>query len=289
MEKLLHWSIASAQGDKDAVEKAGQPDPKLLQQLFGGGPDEPALMKQAVQVITNPEAELENKLVAFDNLQMLIENLDNANNLENLRLWEPLIGVLDSPEAELRANTLWVIGTAVQNNDKSQNNFMKYKDSMKKLVTLVNSPEEQASVKVKGIYALSNLVRHNKVAHDEFVSCGGMKFLSESLKNKSLDQKVKMRLIALLAAVTTSVDINEEFIDMLRKEEILSNVIHLLQPDANLYLIDRVLNFLTILFDAKVTLADQEGVQLRVLFDELGSVKDQLNEDDYLRVQQFLK
>lgn len=42
----------------------------------------------------NPEVDLETKLVAFDNFEMLIENLDNANNIENLKLWEPLLDVL---------------------------------------------------------------------------------------------------------------------------------------------------------------------------------------------------
>lgn len=63
---------------------------------------------------------LDNKEQAFDNLEQLIENLDNANNLENLKLWNPLIGQLSSPESSLRYMAAWVCGTAVQNNLKSQ-------------------------------------------------------------------------------------------------------------------------------------------------------------------------
>lgn len=47
---------------------------------------------------------------------------DNANNLENLKLWTPLIGQLAAPEPAMRYMAAWVCGTAVQNNLKSQEN-----------------------------------------------------------------------------------------------------------------------------------------------------------------------
>ncbi|KAK7680728.1 hsp70 nucleotide exchange factor fes1 [Cerrena zonata] len=128
MEKLLQWSIAQQTGDKESAEKIGQPDPKLLEQLFGGGgPDEPALMKQSIMVVENPEATLENKQIAFDNFEMLIENLDNANNIENLKLWTSIINQL-SPEVDdsLKIYAASIIGTAVQNNPNSQEDFLKY-------------------------------------------------------------------------------------------------------------------------------------------------------------------
>ena len=114
MEKLLHWSIANAQGDKEAIEKAGKPDPKLLEQLFGGGgQDDPTLMMENMKLVTNPEVDLENKLIAMDNFEMLIENLDNANNIENLKLWESIIKVLSYEEAELRSIALSIVGLSL--------------------------------------------------------------------------------------------------------------------------------------------------------------------------------
>lgn len=71
-------------------------------------------MKEAMAVIGNPEGTVEDKLVAFDNLEMLCEGLDNANNLENLKLWGPLVSQFDSAESELRFMAAWVCGTAVQ-------------------------------------------------------------------------------------------------------------------------------------------------------------------------------
>lgn len=75
-----------------------------------------------MQCITDSTATLENREIAFDNLEQLVENLDNANNLENLKLWEPLVGQLDSTDKEMRFMAAWCVGTAVQNNEKSQAN-----------------------------------------------------------------------------------------------------------------------------------------------------------------------
>lgn len=77
-------------------------------------------MKESMAAILSPEITLSNKLVAFDNFEQLIESLDNANNMEPLGLWTPLVDLLGNEEAELRKMAAWCVGTAVQNNVQSQ-------------------------------------------------------------------------------------------------------------------------------------------------------------------------
>lgn len=77
-------------------------------------------MKQSIAAIVSPEISLYNKLIAFDNLEQLIENIDNANNLESLGLWTPLIELLHNEDKDLRRMAAWCVGTAVQNNGKAQ-------------------------------------------------------------------------------------------------------------------------------------------------------------------------
>ena len=110
--------------DKAALEKIGEPDQKALNQLFGG-PDEATLMKESIKVVESTDVSLEDKEIALENFEMLIENLDNANNIGNLKLWNPLIDILakeDTP-VELKVLICGIIGTAVQNNPKSQEDF----------------------------------------------------------------------------------------------------------------------------------------------------------------------
>jgi hsp70-interacting protein len=83
------------------------------------------MMKSSMAAILDPELSLEDKSVAFDNLEQLVESIDNANNLTPLKLWEPLIAQLQSKESSLRKMAAWCIGTAVQNNPLSQQKVSK--------------------------------------------------------------------------------------------------------------------------------------------------------------------
>ena len=50
----------------------------------------------------------------------MIELIDNANNMTVLKMWEPLLSLLQSKEDGIVAHACWIIGTAVQNNLKAQ-------------------------------------------------------------------------------------------------------------------------------------------------------------------------
>lgn len=139
-------------------------NPEILSALFGG-PSEAELMRAAMEVITDPTVDLDNKLIAFDNFEQLIESLDNANNLEPLALWTPLIGLLTHEEQELRRMAAWCIGTAVQNNARTQERLFAM-GGVPKLVALAVREGEDEKVRRKAIYALSSAVRNYQPAMD---------------------------------------------------------------------------------------------------------------------------
>lgn len=122
LNQILKWSIENSDASRN-TNTEGQPrtqlDPELLAQLMGG-PSDADRMNDAMAAVYSDDVDLENKLIAWDNFEQLVENLDNANNIENLGLWMPLVGKLDDAEAEVRTMCLWCIGTAVQNNIKCQ-------------------------------------------------------------------------------------------------------------------------------------------------------------------------
>lgn len=289
MEKLLHWSIVNAQDDKSAIAKAGQPDPKLLEQLFGmGGPDEPTLMKQAMAVITNPEADLENKLIAFDNFEMLIENLDNANNIENMKLWNHLLSSLDEPEADIRTAALSVIGTAAQNNTPTQDSFSKYDSALRKLVDLAKDPEEPNSVRTKAFYALSNLVRNHSNLAQQFLKLDGLDLIAPVLTDSKSNSKLKMRALSLLSAFLTSVSIDAPLVATLRKDGVIDAAIVCLHSEADINILDRVLNFLSQLVSSNIKFNDQEIQKLELGIQDIEKLRSSLNEEDFLAVKCIL-
>jgi len=128
------------------------------------------LMKSSMTAIlsTDTSISLSDKLVAFDNFEQLIENLDNANNLTPLALWTPLISLLSSPEPELKKMAAWCIGTAVQNNEKSQEKAVEM-GAVPRLVEVAVKESEGREVRRKAVYALSSACRNFQPAMDQLV------------------------------------------------------------------------------------------------------------------------
>lgn len=175
LNELLKWSIEHTTRNEDAPPAdpnapPPQPvDPQVLEALFGG-PSEADLMKAAMEVIRSPDETIshENRLIAFDNFEQLIEGLDNANNLSNLALWTPLVELLDDAHADFRRYAAWCVGTAVQNNAPSQERFLAA-GGVPKLIDVATRDEEDSAVRRKAVYALSSAVRNYQPALDEAV------------------------------------------------------------------------------------------------------------------------
>lgn len=150
-----------------ATTSANGLNPEILASLLGG-PSDADLMRQSMAVITatsDPEVTLEHRLTAFDNLEQLIESLDNANNLGPLGLWAPLLASLSDAEPEVRRYAAWVAGTAVQNNETSQERLLAM-GGLPRLVALALAPAEREDVRRKAVYALSSATRNYQPAMD---------------------------------------------------------------------------------------------------------------------------
>jgi hypothetical protein len=170
MNELLKWSVENSSttaNDPSAAPPTNRHlNPEALNALFGG-PSDADLMIASMQAIrsTDPEITLEDKLVAFDNFEQLIENLDNANNLQPLALWTPLLECLGHEEAEIRKMAAWCVGTAVQNNEKSQERLLAM-NGIPPLVKLATGEKEGEKVRRKAVYALSSAARNYQPSMD---------------------------------------------------------------------------------------------------------------------------
>jgi len=165
MNNLLKWSIENS----NASTENGPPptdrpiNAEALAQLMGG-PSDADMMRESMAAILSTEVDLENKMVAFDNLEQLIENIDNANNMENLGLWPPLLELLKAEEADLRRMAAWCVGTATQNNVKAQDRLLAL-DGVSKVVHVATT-DSNAAVRRKTVYALSSAVRNYQPGMD---------------------------------------------------------------------------------------------------------------------------
>lgn len=177
LNQLLQWSVQNSAASRDdptteqtdAIrEPAKGLDPEVLAQLMGA-PSEADMMKHAMAAIVAPldQCDLENKLIAFDNFEQLIEGIDNANNMQPLGMWIPLVEQLDNENAEMRAWAAACLNTAVQNNPACQERCLAI-NAVPKLVKQVLEDEALAARK-KAAGALSSEVRNYQPAADELV------------------------------------------------------------------------------------------------------------------------
>ena len=143
MDSLLRWSIEhSTPRSTDAPPPARKDvDPEIINYILGK-PDA-VLMKEALDIALDQNRDEDARIQALDDIEMLVEQIDNANgthlgcvmrcwlwkltssfsDLDKLKMWGPLHSLLTSPNSsdEIKVQTLWIIGTAVQNNPSAQN------------------------------------------------------------------------------------------------------------------------------------------------------------------------
>ncbi|CAK9440191.1 uncharacterized protein LODBEIA_P42910 [Lodderomyces beijingensis] len=280
MEKLLHWSIAQQSGDKAALDQVGEPDQKALNQLFGG-PDEAALMKESLHVATNPKVDEKDKVIALENFEMLIENLDNANNIDNLGLWGQIVGLLsdNSAASQLRVLACGIVGVAVQNNPKSQEAFGKTK-GLEALIEIASTTKDK-QLQLKALYAISSFIRNYKPGYEEFDKLNGWKLVQfgENNNGNSIDAKYDLRVLSLVSSALSNgltVDLEKQFKDL--------NLVHHLAAYLNLdsvtSVVDKSLNIISELNRDKYNYTDKEQYEVDRGIQVVEGLSDKLNIDD---------
>lgn len=169
LNELLKWSIENSEtsrNDPSAAAPATSLTPEVMAALMGG-PSDADLMKASMEIVgsEDPDVSLEDKLIAFDNFEQLIEGLDNANNIANLNLWTPLLAHLRHNEREIRKMAAWCVGTAVQNNERTQERLFAA-GGLPTLVEIAVKEGEPEDVRRKAVYALSSACRNYQPSMD---------------------------------------------------------------------------------------------------------------------------
>ncbi|KAJ1821411.1 hsp70 nucleotide exchange factor fes1, partial [Coemansia sp. RSA 2599] len=201
---LLKWAIingATASEDapkRDAATeesiKQKKLDPAIIDAILG----KPASvqMTECLDAVEHKDTPLSAREIALDDLEMLVENIDNASNLQPLGLWPRIIKLYEDPEPSIREAALWVSGTAVQHNPNAQKAF----GGLANALAVLRSQKEVPTVRTKALYCVSSFVRANAQGLTQFVADDGLAAVIEAAGNgsASLKQKAFFLLRALI-------------------------------------------------------------------------------------------
>lgn len=130
-------------------------------------------------VAMNEEATLENRLVALDNFEMLVEQVDNAKNMKNIGLWDPIYTLLKHNEDEIKIAAAACTGTAINNDYDTQDTFFEM-DPLPLFISYLKSSNK--ALQNKALLNISGLLKHNPIAVHKFTSVGGWSALAEALE-----------------------------------------------------------------------------------------------------------
>ncbi|KAH8926178.1 hypothetical protein BT69DRAFT_1239382 [Atractiella rhizophila] len=211
-QQLLQWGLANAPPNSlpalNAEIQAGKrPDlnPEMLKHIMGESDAEKIMRCFKVLKRSLDEGEpASEREVTWESLEMLVADLDNANDLENMKLWPVLIEFLQAKDDLDKFNALWICGTAIQNNEKSQNHFLAQNP-----LPLLNSivlDNPSAETRSKAIYCISGCLKHNEKTATQWLDSEGVEILHRGLTDPSLvmRRRTSWLLITLLTQSTST-------------------------------------------------------------------------------------
>ncbi|KAH7333621.1 nucleotide exchange factor Fes1-domain-containing protein [Rhizoctonia solani] len=208
MESLLKWSLENTPADEShappTAERMKELDPAIIDMILGKS--DAVVMKEKLAIARDESREEDERVEALDDFEMLVEQIDNANNLENLKMWEPLIELIRSPVPGVQRHAIWIAGTAVQNNSAAQNDFLK-RDPLPYLLSLVTSNHVSGSTRSKVLYCLSGSLKHNVGAVRRLDELGGWVTLKRTLQDPDITVRRKTAFLIntlLLQDISTS-------------------------------------------------------------------------------------
>lgn len=208
MDSLLRWGIEHSVptgGNAPPPAPREHLDPAIIDHILGK-PDA-QLMKEALEVAVDTSKDEDTRIAAMDNLEMFVENIDNANDLQKLKMWEPLQGLLSLPSTTdpLKLQTLWTIGTALQNNPAAQLSYLSL-NPIPSILACLSPSSNSANTRSKAMYALSGLLKHNAAAVKNFSDADAWNAFRSSLEDSDINLRRKTAFLLNSLLTPTSED-----------------------------------------------------------------------------------
>ncbi|WJZ81858.1 hypothetical protein VitviT2T_001674 [Vitis vinifera] len=158
-------------------------------------PSDAQLMQIAIADLNNSSLPMEDHHRALQELLILVEPIDNANDLNKLGGLTVVIRELDNPDPEIRKTSAWILGKASQNNPVVQKQVLEL-GALPKLMKMVNSSFVEEAT--KALYAVSALIRNNLAAQELFYAKAGDLMLQDILSNPSIDIRLRRKTVFLV-------------------------------------------------------------------------------------------
>lgn len=208
LDGMLQWAIGHSDPAKlelkahdvqklstDELQRRQMEIKELVEKLEM--PSDAKLMRIAIDDLNNSSLSLEDHLRALEELLILVEAIDNANDLHKLGGLASVTRELGNSDPGIRVACARIVGKASQNNPVVQKQVLEL-GALPKLMTMVKFSliEEEA---IKALYAVSAIIRNNLNGLRLFYREGGDLMLQGILSNVTADVRLHKRSVSLVA------------------------------------------------------------------------------------------
>lgn len=206
LDSMLQWAIGHSDPAelKQTAEGVQRLSPAELQQRRREikelmdkmkMPSDARMMQTALDDLKNMFLSLQDRLRALQELVILVEPIDNANDLCKLGGLSVIVQELDHPDSEIRTTSAWLLGKASQNNPFVQKQVLDL-GVMAKLMKMVKSSSSEEAT--KAFYAVSALISNNLAGQALFYAEAGDTMLQEILSNSNIDIRLLKKAVFLI-------------------------------------------------------------------------------------------
>ncbi|CAA6659713.1 unnamed protein product [Spirodela intermedia] len=164
-------------------------------------PSDADLMRIAINDLNKSTTSLEDRQRALNELLILVEPIDNANDLNKLGGLVAVIRELENSVPEIRTTSAWVIGKASQNNPLVQDQVLSL-GALNVLMKMVQSSYVEESL--KALYAISALIRNNNNGQALFYAEDGCVTLQDIMRNSMVDIRLQKKAVQMVADLADS-------------------------------------------------------------------------------------
>ncbi|KAL5704768.1 hypothetical protein ACHQM5_023146 [Ranunculus cassubicifolius] len=238
LESMLQWSIGHS--DPVKLKEAAQDTQRLaagelekrqleIKEMMEHlkTPSDSQLMQAAIADLTNSSLSLEEHQRALQDLLDLVELITNANDMDKFGGLTAVIQELSNSDQEMRILSAWILGKASQNNLVVQKQILDL-GALAKLMEMVRSSSVEEAI--KGLYAVSALIRNNIAGQELFYTQGGELMIQGIMSGSSIDIRLKRKsasLVADLADFQLETN-NKEGVFSLKNPSFLKSVVDLI-------------------------------------------------------------
>lgn len=172
----------------------------------------------------------EGRDVAMEDLIMLCEDLDLANDFYTIGGFESLPSLLKDHHTPLQSKTAHLIATLAQNNPPSQTHIIQHPSLLPHLLQRVEDEEEDDEMRVKSLYAISCSVRESSEGQERFNQLGGYKVIKKVISSSRQQKRLKLKALFLLASLCVESDVIQ---DIVVQEGLLTDLVAILRRDGD--------------------------------------------------------